>query len=227
MDPETGLMVPVATYYGANKAYEEIKGFKITWPGAKNQPPRDVPTCGFLKDAAECRKAGGWLSFQLLHVISLMRTFAPYVTCFSEGFPVVAFTTIFFIAFIALLAAAFLLVYKKMVLEAELNDSWWNVKWEEIRFAEKQNSGLRKSTASLGSASRASLSTTGYTTLTAASTGSAASSMNTTCANISGVLVGMYKGVKVAIKELENLQKLHVDRELLMEIKQVRTKFGQ
>ena len=91
---------------------------------------------------------------------------------------------------VALLA---FLVYRKLALEADLKDCWWRVKWSEIKFADKQSSG-RKSMTSLASASQATLSSTGMaTTITRGSTGSAASSMNTTCANISGVLVGIYK----------------------------------
>jgi hypothetical protein len=111
---------------------------------------------------------------------------------FTDGFPVVTFTACASVALLVLIGSAAFLIYKKMLLESELKGSWWQVKWDEIKFAEKQASG-RKSMTSLASASQATLSSTGYATLTAASTGSAASSMNTTCANVSGVLVGMYK----------------------------------
>lgn len=111
----------------------------------------------------------------------------------SEGFPLATTLVSASVAFSAVIGVAVFLVYKRMVLEADLNDSWWKVKWSEIKFADKQAAG-KKSTTSLGSASQATLSSMGMTTtMTGASTGSAASSMNTTCANISGVLVGMYK----------------------------------
>lgn len=58
MDPETGFMVPVATYFGAKKTYEITDGYKITWPGGTDEPPKDVPKCGFLGDAPACRKSG-------------------------------------------------------------------------------------------------------------------------------------------------------------------------
>ena len=72
-----------------------------------------------------------------------------------------------------------------------MNDSWWRVNWNEIKFAEKSN--VKKSTTSIGT-SQATLSSaaTGPGTKISGAT-SVASSMNTTCANISGVLVGMYK----------------------------------
>lgn len=58
MDPETGFMVPVATYYGARKAYEASNGYVITWPSKGNQAPKDVPVCGFEGEAEACRPPG-------------------------------------------------------------------------------------------------------------------------------------------------------------------------
>ena len=56
MDPETGFMVPVATYYGARRAFEETSGSAITWSSKTNEAPKDVPRCGFQGEA--CRPAG-------------------------------------------------------------------------------------------------------------------------------------------------------------------------
>lgn len=58
MDPETGFMVPVATYFGARKVYEEKDGYLITWPSKGNEAPRDVPVCGFEGEAPACRVPG-------------------------------------------------------------------------------------------------------------------------------------------------------------------------
>ena len=58
MDPETGFMIPVATYFGAKQTYEIKEGTKITWPGDKNEPPADVPRCGFDGNANECKEGG-------------------------------------------------------------------------------------------------------------------------------------------------------------------------
>lgn len=72
MDPETGFMVPVATYYGAKKTYEEISGYMITWPGKTNEAPKDVPKCGFQGDAPACRVPGelcALLSGYLVHLM--------------------------------------------------------------------------------------------------------------------------------------------------------------
>lgn len=85
------------------------------------------------------------------------------------------------------IGAAVTLIYRKMKLESDLNDSWWFVNWEEIRFVDK--GAARRSTTSLG---------TSQATLTSAARSvsglsSINSSMNTTCQNIHGVLVGVYK----------------------------------
>jgi atrial natriuretic peptide receptor A len=58
MDPETGFMVPVATYYGARRAYEELAGNKISWPGSSGQAPKDIPRCGFMGDEPTCKIPG-------------------------------------------------------------------------------------------------------------------------------------------------------------------------
>src|SRR5207248_2023406 len=44
MDPETGVMVPVATYFGSEQKYEKMKGVEIHWPGGGDAPP-DIPFC--------------------------------------------------------------------------------------------------------------------------------------------------------------------------------------
>jgi len=58
MDPETGFMIPIATYFGAKKTYERLKGYEITWSGGRTEAPPDIPKCGFLNDAPECREPG-------------------------------------------------------------------------------------------------------------------------------------------------------------------------
>lgn len=92
------------------------------------------------------------------------------------------------LAMIIIIGVAATLIYRKLKLESELDDSWWFVNWEEIRFADKGRAA-RASTTSLG---------TSQATLTSAARSvsglsSINSSMNTTCANIHGVLVGVYK----------------------------------
>jgi hypothetical protein len=58
MDPETGFMIPIATYYGARRVYEKLPGYEISWSGGKTEAPPDIPRCGFLNDAIECREPG-------------------------------------------------------------------------------------------------------------------------------------------------------------------------
>lgn len=43
--------------------------------------------------------------------------------------------------------AVFYKVYQKMNYEAKINDNWWKVHWEDIKFADRN---VKKSTSSLG-----------------------------------------------------------------------------
>jgi atrial natriuretic peptide receptor A len=54
LDPENGIMRPVATYYGAKRLYSKMINAEIHWPGVNNAPPPDVPFCGFTGDAVHC-----------------------------------------------------------------------------------------------------------------------------------------------------------------------------
>lgn len=65
MDPETGFMIPIATYYGAKRLYEKLPGYEITWSGGRTEAPLDIPRCGFLNDAVECREPGEQMDDQL------------------------------------------------------------------------------------------------------------------------------------------------------------------
>ena len=58
MDPETGFMIPIATYYGARRVYEKLPGYEITWSGGRTEAPLDIPRCGFLNDVVECQEPG-------------------------------------------------------------------------------------------------------------------------------------------------------------------------
>ena len=194
LDQESGQFVPIATYYGVKRLYEKVQGYEMTWSGGRKEAPVDVPKCGFLGDAPECQV--------------------------PEGFPIL--TTVFSVTGFLLLIGAlgFYFIWRKLANEAALNDSWWKIPWEEIRFAESKATGKR---------SQSSLRTNSQMTVDSGATGgirasgatSVCSSMNTTCQNISGVLCGQYKGLKIAIKELD-INRLHINRELLTDIKQMR-----
>lgn len=109
-----------------------------------------------------------------------------------EGLPVVAIVVSVTLISSAIIGVVIFVIYRKIALEAELNNSWWRVKWDDIRFAESHQSGSKKSTTSLGT-SQGTLSTLGGGNTKISGATSVASSMNTTCNNISGVKVGLYK----------------------------------
>jgi hypothetical protein len=109
-------------------------------------------------------------------------------------------------------------VFKKLKLESELNDNWWKVIWDDIVFPENIAKSGHKSQVSIifsdvdgcvsGKSSRNHSKSVVYNSLTSAA------------GIIDSVLVAYYKGIKVAVKPL-NVQKLHISRQFLVEIKQV------
>lgn len=62
MDPETGFMQPIASYFGQKRVLEKVAGMEVHWPGSKNEPPPDIPFCGFSGDAEACSVKGEALS---------------------------------------------------------------------------------------------------------------------------------------------------------------------
>ena len=58
LDYETGIMRPVATYFGAKRLYTKMANAEIHWPGGRTEPPPDVPYCGFTGDAVHCLVKG-------------------------------------------------------------------------------------------------------------------------------------------------------------------------
>ncbi|XP_013785353.1 atrial natriuretic peptide receptor 1-like, partial [Limulus polyphemus] len=120
LDPSTGEMRPVATYFGAKQMFEKIPGVKIHWPGGWTGPPPDVPRCGFTGDSAQCKQ--------------------------EEPFPVYGYIMIIALVIILIVVSAGLVIYRKVKLESELNSLWWKVRWDEIMF----HDGKVKSLASIG-----------------------------------------------------------------------------
>ena len=57
LDVETGLMQPVATFYGSRRLYEKMKDIEVHWPNRGVAPP-DVPYCGFMGDHPRCLPEG-------------------------------------------------------------------------------------------------------------------------------------------------------------------------
>ncbi|XP_053205450.1 atrial natriuretic peptide receptor 1-like [Panonychus citri] len=116
---------------------------------------------------------------------------------------------------IALIALAIHLISKKIKFETDLGDLWWQIKWDDLVFPEKQIG--KRSTLSLG----ISESSFHKSAASIASPISLNSSLGTTLKNISGVLVAMHKGTRVAVKNVA-MKKFHMNRKLLMELKLMR-----
>nr|XP_027204126.1 atrial natriuretic peptide receptor 1-like [Dermatophagoides pteronyssinus] len=116
LDPETGTMRPVATYYGARRQFEKLPGVEIHWPSEFGPPP-DVPDCGFTGDAPHCIKHEG------------MPLWAAILTTF-----LVVITVTLIISFFS---------YKKIKMEQDLNDNWWRVAYEDIIFPSQAKSGAK------------------------------------------------------------------------------------
>lgn len=108
--------------------------------------------------------------------------------------------------------------YKKIKLEQDLNDNWWKVSYDDILFPNQAKSG-HKSAMSLTISE-----TDGYQSGKTSSLkigGSIGHSLISASGEIDTVNVGAYKGIKIAFKPLQ-IKKLVVNRQLLVEIKQVR-----
>jgi hypothetical protein len=110
------------------------------------------------------------------------------------------------LSFAIIAASVSLFVYKKLKLESELNDYWWKIKYEDILFPE--NLKGNKSIISLTSESGLSSGRTSKTSKGQSVMNSVLSAQN----NLDGILVGIYRGVKVAVKPLA-VKRLHVGRE--------------
>ncbi|KAH9493958.1 Nitrogen permease regulator 2 [Dermatophagoides farinae] len=123
LDPETGTMRPVATYFGARRIFDKFAGVEIHWPKEYGPAP-DVPDCGFTGDAPHCIK--------------------------HEGFPIWASILITFFVVILLTLIISFFAYKKIKMEQDLNDNWWRVVYEDIIFPNQAKSGA-KSALSLAS----------------------------------------------------------------------------
>ena len=109
-----------------------------------------------------------------------------------------------------------LFAYKKIKLEQDLNDNWWRVSYEDIKFPNQAKSG-HKSAMSLTLSE-----TDGYQSGKTSSLriGSVGHSLISAAGEFDSVFVGVYKGVKIAFKPLQ-IKKLLIARQILVEIKQV------
>ena len=198
-NPETGLMESVLTYYGAKRIVEKNDGFEIQWPNGVAPP--DIPYCGFSGEAKHC-----------LH---------------EEIIPLWAVILISLTVFGILSLITGLLVFRKIKSEQDLNSSWWIVDYKEIIFPQQkggQKSSLSNITTSedgFTSGKNSSMLPTRATTKM-----SNANSLISAAGQFDSVLVGSYRGIKVAFKPLE-LKRIARTRKLLLELRQVfRVTFG-
>ncbi|GFU21411.1 atrial natriuretic peptide receptor 1 [Nephila pilipes] len=114
MDPETGVMVPVATFLGSTQSYHKLADIGINWPG-NGGPPLDVPPCGFTGNEPECIPTAE---------ISAVNIILPILLAVSVvGSVIGAFA------------------YRKIILEAKLADHWWKIEWSELEFVDVNHMG--------------------------------------------------------------------------------------
>ncbi|XP_068144161.1 atrial natriuretic peptide receptor 1 [Drosophila tropicalis] len=104
LDPINGKFSVVAHYYGLHKEYSAVHGKKIHWPGGREEPPPDVPPCGFLGNSPDC-----------------------------HGNETAIMYTIFGLAlFCGLVFLVICLLQKQMKLSKELNNMSWRVRPDDV-----------------------------------------------------------------------------------------------
>ncbi|GFY60622.1 atrial natriuretic peptide receptor 1 [Trichonephila inaurata madagascariensis] len=114
MDPETGIMVPIATFFGSRRIYDKRADAEINWPG-KNGPPPDIPPCGFTGDAPECIPNAELSPIKIILPILLA------------------------VSVVGSVIGAF--AYRKIMLEAKLADHWWKIEWSDLEFIDANHMG--------------------------------------------------------------------------------------
>ncbi|XP_018495299.2 atrial natriuretic peptide receptor 1-like [Galendromus occidentalis] len=106
------------------------------------------------------------------------------------------------------------IIIRKVKYESQLADTWWKISYEDLIFPDKNVSKSRSSLPSQGDsiATRSSASRSNFKSTSNVST------LNNL--NLSGISVATYKQIRVAVKPLE-MKKIHINRKLLMEMKEV------
>lgn len=61
IDPVTGVMTPVGSFYGEKEEFLILSEKEIHWPNGSKSAPLDVPLCGFTGDAIHCTVKGKYL----------------------------------------------------------------------------------------------------------------------------------------------------------------------
>lgn len=197
LDPESGVMIPVATYFGSDRKYEKNTGVDVHWP---SEVPLDIPVCGYDGLAAVCQPNSnrGALIGLLISVLFIMS---------------ISGVGLFF-------------VRKKVKEDQEMNDLWWKLDPSEIEIIERKKSsgGSSVSNVKLQSKSVLSVVSRSAASLGNKSTKSRASGTNysTTITNLSGIDIGMFRGQKVAVKTYEMKTRIYTTRDVLVEMNKMR-----
>ncbi|CAG5029889.1 unnamed protein product [Parnassius apollo] len=185
LDPVTGKFEVVAFYYGLNSSYKPVAGKAIHWPGGRRGPPPDIPRCGFLGTDPKCQGEAQTVIIYCFIGLALFLTFAVTASCIA---------------------------YKQARIDAEMNNTSWRVRPEEVLVEVGTGLGASPALHSLNEVLKLSL------TWTQAST--AASGVGGAL-TLSSFTVGLYKGNRVAVKKIHR-KKLDLNKKLLWEIKQAR-----
>ncbi|KAL5019877.1 hypothetical protein ScPMuIL_002769 [Solemya velum] len=160
----------VAEYHGVTKQFTSAA--PIHWPGNRGPPP-NTPYCGYLGDAPHCQ---------------------------TYEFPGLWIAAIVFSLTLVIICLVGVLIYRKMKLEAELQNHWWKIEWNDVM---------------LQSASR-SMSRSRLLIFTYSQFFDTKSKRSQVFAKIA-----IYKGVTVAVRKL-HIHQLNIGRQTLMELKQMR-----
>lgn len=124
LEPEMGLMRPVASYSKEKRAVQLLPNSYIHWPmrmnAAKNQmldndePPPDEPECGFTGEAERCVDRQNL--YAALCVVALLASI------------------------IATVATISLRQYYHIKYQMQLDDYWWRINWCDLQFLQAAGS---------------------------------------------------------------------------------------
>ncbi|XP_038211303.1 atrial natriuretic peptide receptor 1 [Zerene cesonia] len=184
LDPVTGKFEVVAFYHGLNMSYKPVAGKAIHWPGGRRAPPPDKPRCGFLGTDPICQEAQTVILYCFIG-LAVFFTIAITASCFA---------------------------YKLVKIDAELNNTAWRVRPEEVLVEVASGLGASPALHSINEVLKLSL---GWNIRNTNASPVAPS------LTLSSFTVGLYKGNRVAVKKIHR-KKLDLNKKLLWEIKQAR-----
>ncbi|UYV69615.1 NPR2 [Cordylochernes scorpioides] len=222
LDPATGQMTPVLTYYGARREFHPVANISFHWPGLG--PPADVPRCGFLGDECPVRsdefKRGRTSLEDDPHegrskTATTPETIKQVHNIVLDDKRVKVFQIAEAVEISEERGRNTLneelemrkLCARRIQSESELQDPWWRVHWSEVVLPEGHKcdaagSNLAVGTSKLGSDSFSS-------TLLATS--------------LPGTKLGLYQGQRVCIRLVQlRSPRFAVTRHLLIELRQIR-----